>query len=316
LAREWVLSRLFPGEWISGQEMAKSLGVSRAAVWKQVQILRAKGFEIESCTHRGYRLKSSPDLLESALIRSGLCTKTIGCKVNCFEEVDSTNHVARSLARSCPDGTVFLAESQTEGRGRLARSWHSPPGGVWMSIFLRPALPLAQAYRINMAVAVALARAVSNLYGLSARIKWPNDILIGERKLCGILMEISAEVDRIEYAVVGVGLNANIDVSCFPIEWRSTSLSQELGHEVSRIELIQKILQEVDDIYGSMAFEDLYHEWCSRSATLGKMVRITSGSGDLVGQAVKLAEDGALTLSTDEGYMRVLAGDCIHLREV
>lgn len=313
---EKVLSLLSPGEWVSGQEVAESLGVSRAAVWKQIRMLRARGYQIESSTRKGYRLACIPDLLSPDRIRSGLNARTIGCQVQCFSEVDSTNRLARSLSQSCPDGTVFLAESQTGGRGRLARSWRSPAGGVWMSIFLRPAIPLAETYRINMTVSVALARVVFSLYGLEARIKWPNDLLINERKLCGILMEISAETDRIEYAVVGIGLNANVDVSGFPDDWKATSLSRELGHDISRNELIQKILEEIDHIYGSMPFEDLYDEWRSRSATLGKMVRITSDAGDIVGRAVELDEDGALGLETDDGHRRVIAGDCIHLREI
>jgi BirA family biotin operon repressor/biotin-[acetyl-CoA-carboxylase] ligase len=316
LESEWVLSRLFPGEWVSGQEMAESQGVSRAAVWKQIKMLRARGYEIEASTRRGYRLASRPDLLDPALIRSGLNTTVVGCQIKCFREVDSTNRVARSTASDCPDGAVFISERQTEGRGRLSRPWQSPPGGVWMSVLLRPDLPLAEAYRINMAASVAVARAVSKLYGLNPRIKWPNDILIGERKMCGILMEIDAEVDRIEYAVVGIGINANVDVSDFPVEWRSTSLLRELGRDVSRVGLIQKILQEMDDILGSMAFEDLYREWCDLSATLGKMVRVTSGGGDVVGQAIELSSDGALSIATDGTYVRVLAGDCVHLREL
>lgn len=313
---EWVLSRLFSGEWVSGQEIAESQGVSRAAVCKQIKILRARGYEIESSTRKGYRLACRPDLLDAALIRSGLETRAVGCRVQCFREVDSTNRVARSLARDCPNGAVFISERQTEGRGRLSRSWQSPTGGVWMSILFRPDLPLPDAHRINMAASVAVARAVSKLYGLDPRIKWPNDILIGEQKLCGILMEISAEVDRIDYAVVGIGINANVDVSGFPLEWKSTSLSRELGRDVSRVELIQKILQEIDIIFGVIDFKDLYREWCDRSATLGKMVRVTSGGGDVVGQAVELSSDGALIVASKGTSVRVLAGDCIHLREI
>ena len=128
--------------------------------------------------------------------------------------------------------------------------------------------------------------------------------------------EISAEVDRIDYAVVGIGINANVDVSGFPLEWKSTSLSRELGRDVSRVELIQKILQEIDSIFGGMDFKDLYREWCDRSATLGKMVRVTSGGGDVVGQAVELSSDGALIVASKGTSVRMLAGDCIHLREI
>jgi BirA family biotin operon repressor/biotin-[acetyl-CoA-carboxylase] ligase len=185
---------------------------------------------------------------------------------------------------------------------------------MWMSLVLKPQIPLAQVFRVNMAVIVAVSRSIQALYGLEASIKWPNDLLINERKICGILTEISAEVDRLEYAVVGLGINANVDVSGFPAEWNSTSLRQELRRDVSRIELIQKILQEIEEAYEDMGSQDIYEEWKRRSATLGRQVRITSLQGDLTGEAVDLADDGALLLWTGKDLKRVLAGDCVHLR--
>jgi BirA family biotin operon repressor/biotin-[acetyl-CoA-carboxylase] ligase len=313
LGRE-ILDYLGECSWVSGEEMASRLGISRAAVWKQIKSLRAKGFEVESSTKKGYRLVSKPDLLDPDLLRSGLKTRCLGREIYCHIELGSTNEYARSIAAHCKDGTVILAETQTAGRGRLSRPWSSPQGGIWMSLILKPEIPLAQAYRINMAVSVALARAIYGLYGLKADIKWPNDLLINDRKLCGILMEISAEVDRLDFALIGIGLNANVDVSGFPEDWRVTSLSKELGHSVSRTKLIQRILQEVDEAYDKMSSEEIYEEWRDRSATLGRYVRITSPSGDLEGEAVALSTDGALYIETDKGIKRILAGDCIHLR--
>jgi BirA family biotin operon repressor/biotin-[acetyl-CoA-carboxylase] ligase len=309
-----ILDYLGEGSWVSGEEMASCLGISRAAIWKQIKSLRAKGFEIESSTKRGYRLVSKTDLLDPDLLCSGLATGIWERFTATGRE--STNEYARSIATRCGDGTVVLAETQTAGRGRLSRPWSSPQGGIWMSLILKPEIPLAQAYRINMAVSVALARAVFGLYGLKADIKWPNDLLINERKLCGILMEISAEVDRLDFALIGIGLNANVDVSSFPEDWRVTSLSKELGHSVSRTELIQRILQEIEETYNKMGSEEIYEEWRDRSATLGRYVRITSASGDIEGEAVALSKDGALCLETDKGTKRILAGDCIHLRAV
>ncbi len=309
-----ILDYLGECSWVSGEEMASRMGISRAAVWKQIKSLRAKGFEIESSTKRGYRLVSKPDLLDPDLLCSGLTTRSLGRELYCHRDVDSTNEVARSIAAQCKDGTVILAETQTAGRGRLSRPWNSPKGGIWMSLILKPEIPLAQAYRINMAVSVALARAIHGLYGLKAGIKWPNDLLINERKLCGILMEISAEVDRLDYALIGIGINANVDVLDFPEDWRATSLSKELGHNISRTELVQRILQEIEEAYDKMGSEEIYEEWRDRSATLGRHVRIASASGDLEGVVVALLRDGALCLKTDRGTKRILAGDCIHLR--
>ncbi len=183
-----------------------------------------------------------------------------------------------------------------------------------MTLILKPEIPMAEAPRINMAVSVALAKAIQSLYGLKAGIKWPNDLLIEDRKICGILMEVSAEVDRLDYALVGIGINANVDVSGYPSEWKATSLSKELGRDVSRSELIQRILQEIEEAYGKMNSREIYEEWRSLSVTLGRRSRIASAAGQIVGEAADLAEDGALLLKTEKGMKRVLAGDCIHLR--
>lgn len=321
MAKE-ILDYLEGGSWVSGEEMASRLGISRAAIWKQIKSLKERGFKIESSTKRGYRLVSKPDILDPDLISSGLKTRRIGRELYCHRSISSTNEYARSIAARCKDGAVVLAETQTAGRGRLSRPWNSPQGGIWMSLILKPEIPMDQAYRINMAVSVALARALYEIFGLEADIKWPNDLLIDGRKLCGILMEISAEVDRLDYVVVGIGINVNTDTSDFPEEWNATSLSKELGRSVSRTGLIQRILKEIEDAYESLGSMEIYEEWRDRSATLGRHVRITtasastSASGDLEGTAVALSEDGALCLETDKGIKRILAGDCIHLRAI
>ncbi len=309
-----ILPFLIPEEWVSGEEMAKRLAISRAAVWKQVQALRQRGYEISASTRKGYRLAKKPDLLDADLVCGILRTKWLGRDIRIQAEVSSTNVVALSLARDCQNGTVILAETQTEGRGRLSRLWASPPGGIWMSLILKPEMPLNRVYQINMAVSVALSRAISSSLSLDAGIKWPNDILIRGQKTCGILMEVSAQVDRLDYAVVGLGLNANNDPSGFPAEWRSTSLAAELGYDIDRCELICRILEEIEVAYEKMGSKEIYEEWRSRSLTLNRQMRITSATCDLVGQAVDLAEDGSLILRVGDELMRVLAGDCIHLR--
>jgi BirA family biotin operon repressor/biotin-[acetyl-CoA-carboxylase] ligase len=314
VAAQDILSFLSSNEWISGEEMARRQKISRAAVWKQVQALRRRGYEISASTRKGYRLVKRPDLLDADQIKSILKTRWLGRDIRIQAAVASTNEVASSLARDCQNGTVILAETQTQGRGRLSRPWASPHGGIWMSIILKPEMPLAHVYRINMAVSVAVSRAISSSQGLEAGIKWPNDLLIRERKICGILMEASAEVDRLDYAVVGLGLNANIDISIFPEEWRSTSLMAELGHDVCRNRLICRILEEIEEAYEKMGSNEIYEEWRSRSITWKKRVRITSAQGDLVGEVADLAEDGALLLQVGDECKRILAGDCIHLR--
>ncbi|NTV27824.1 MAG: biotin--[acetyl-CoA-carboxylase] ligase [Methanothrix sp.] len=316
MGREEILGFLGSGEWVSGEEMALRQGISRAAVWKQIRGLRLRGYEIMSSTGKGYRMANKPDLLDADIIRFGLETKWLGRDLRCFQEISSTNELAKEVARNSENGTVILAMIQTEGRGRLSRPWASPPGGIWMSLILKPKMPLSQVHQINMAVSVAVSKSIQNLYGLDAGIKWPNDILINERKVCGILMEVSAQVDRLDYAVVGLGINANVDVSGFPEEWKSTSIGHQLGGVISRAELIQKILLEVEAAYERMNSTEIYEEWRRRSITLGRHVRITSMTGDLIGVAEDLLKDGALCLKTKEGRKHVLAGDCIHLRPV
>ena len=304
------------GSWISGQELAGSLKISRAAVWKQVGSLRAEGYEIEA-SRRGYRLVSLPDLICEDLVKAGLETKFVGGTVLSRQTVLSTNAEAKRIASSAENGTVVVAEVQTAGRGRMERSWHSPKGGVWMSVILKPRIPPSFAPRVNMAAAVAVARALEGLYGLEVRIKWPNDLLVGERKVSGILTEIGAEMDLLDYAVVGIGINANFNSDLFPEEWKATSISQLLGRDVLRVGLVQRVLKELEGACEEVeaSFDRVYEEWMGRSATLGQRVRIITRSGEFEGCAQALEADGALVVRRDDGLLeRVLAGDCVHLR--
>ena len=293
--------------------MARRLGISRAAVWKQIQALRLRGSKIASSTRRGYFLMEMPDLLDAGRIKKNLVTNWLGRDILILPEASSTNAVALSSIGQRKSGSIILAETQKEGRGRLSRGWASPPGGIWMSLVLRPNIPLSRVYRINMAASVSICRAVCQL-GLEAGIKWPNDILIREQKLCGILTELGAQVDRLDYAVVGVGLNANNDTAAFPSQWRSTSLAARLGRSIDRCALIAAILNEMEQALDDMESHELYEEWCSRSLTLGKRVRISSAEGELIGQVLDLDQDGALILEQGGDRRRILAGDCIHLR--
>ena len=308
-----ALSFLVPGEWVSGEDIARRQGISRAAVWKQIQALRKRGYRIASSTRRGYLLMDQPDRLDGDRIKKDLVTNWLGRNLLILPEASSTNAVAMSSISQQQSGSVILAEIQKEGRGRLSRSWASPPGGIWMSLVLKPDIPLSRVYRINMAASVSICRAISRL-GLEAGIKWPNDILIQEKKVCGILTELGAQMDRLDYVVVGVGLNANNDTAAFPSQWRSTSLAAELGRGIDRCALIAAILNEMEQALDNMESHDLYEEWCSRSLTLGMRVRISSAEGDLTGQVVDLDGDGALILQQGREKRRILAGDCIHLR--
>src|ERR1017187_545749 len=234
---------------VSGAQLAEQLGISRAAVWARIDELRQLDYDIAASPHFGYRLVSAPDALhaDDLLARLGK-TKVIGRDIRVFEQTTSTNDVVEKLARDgVKEGVVVFAESQTRGRGRLGRKWISPERkGLWFSILLRPDLRPQEATQLTVASATALRRAIQNETGLSPEIKWPNDILIGGKKVAGILTELSAEVDRVKHLILGIGVDVNLDAGELPAELRktTTSLKIELGQPVSRSALAVAILRE------------------------------------------------------------------------
>ncbi len=303
---------------VSGAELSQKLGVSRAAIWARIEDLRVLGYDIAAGPHLGYRLVSAPDVLHAADLISRLGrTRVIGRDVRVFQETTSTNDVIEKLARDgVKEGVAVFAESQTRGRGRLGRKWVSPPkSGLWLSILLRPDLRPQETTRLTIASATALRRAIELLTGLQPNIKWPNDILVRGRKVAGILTELSAELDRVNYVVLGIGVNVNMNPADFPAELRktATSLKAELGKPVSRPELAVAILRELDRDYarvGSGEFAALADEWEEHGTTIGHDVVIRMGERQLRGHAESLGEDGALLLRTEHGHLeRVVGGD-------
>ncbi len=224
---------------VSGVDLSQKLHVSRAAIWARVEELRSLGYNIEASPHRGYRLLEAPDVLHADDLISRLGrTKVVGRDIRVFKETTSTNNVIDKLARDgVKEGVVVFADSQTRGRGRLGRQWMSPAGrGLWFSVLLRPNLRPQEATRLAVASATALRRAIDSQTGLKPRIKWPNDILVHGKKVAGILMELSAELDHIKYVVLGIGVDVNLNPGDFAAELRNaaTSLKSELGRPVPR----------------------------------------------------------------------------------
>jgi BirA family biotin operon repressor/biotin-[acetyl-CoA-carboxylase] ligase len=309
------------GEHVSGEELAHELAVSRAAVWKHIQALRAEGYMIESSTNLGYSLASTPDLLTPTAVKAGLKTQIIGRDIQYFKETESTNTIAREIAGSVEEGTVVIAESQTGGRGRMGRKWISPEGGIWLSIIIKPKIQPLYASRITLLAGVSAAKRICS-YGLPAKIKWPNDVLINGKKVCGILTEIEAEIDLIEFCVVGIGIDANVDTESFPEEARetSTSLKKELGSGINRVEFVQKLLEEFESLYLKFqkdGFSPILEEWRNMSATIGEWVKITTQARTIYGEAIGVDSEGALVLETGEGKLeKIVAGNCEHLRRV
>ena len=220
--REAVLAALKDkkGEWVSGEALSGILKVSRTTVWKHVRTLQAEGYEVDSSSKKGYRLSAPPDLLSPDEVCPGLVTKVLGQEhYFYYQEIDSTNNQARALAsKGYPEGTIVVAELQTDGRGRRGRSWYSPASqGIYISVILRPMLPLKEISRVSLITAVAVAETLEEELNLPARIKWPNDILINNRKIAGILSEAVTDMDGIEYIVVGIGLNINNQLQTSPV---------------------------------------------------------------------------------------------------
>ena len=302
----------------SGAALAKQLGVSRAAVWNRIEDLRRHGYEIEASPHHGYILRASPDALHGDDLMARLPSpKAIGRDIRVFTETASTNDVVEKLARDgLPEGAVVFAEAQSGGRGRLGRTWVSPAGvGLWFSILLRPRLHPTSATQLTVLAAVAVARAIERQTTLRPAIKWPNDVLVGHRKVAGILLEMSAELDRIRHAVLGIGIDVNVPAEAFPESIRTvaTSLAAEAGHPIDRPALATQVLAELDHLYARLNagdFHEVGDEWMRRCSTLGQHVTIHMGSRAVAGRAEALDEDGALLVRTEHGVLeRIVGGD-------
>lgn len=302
----------------SGAELSRKLGISRAAIWARIEELRELGYDIEASPHLGYRLLSAPDVLHADDLLSQLGrTRVVGRDIRVFQQTTSTNDVVEKLARDgVKEGAVVFAESQTRGRGRLGRKWLSPPGkGLWFSVLLRPALRPAQTTQLTVACATALRRAVHSQTGLDPEIKWPNDILIRGHKVAGILTELSAELDRVKYVIVGIGVDVNQSAGDFAPELRkqATSLKLECGRAISRPELAVAILGDLDRDYALLAagrFAAVADEWEEHCTTIGHQVAIRMGERLVRGRAESLGDDGALLVRTDHGHLeRIIGGD-------
>jgi len=297
---------------VDGPALADRLGVSRAAVWKQVEALREAGWRIES-TDDGYRVTDVPEF-GGAAIEYGLDGPF---EIEFHDSIGSTNERARELADEGREDVAVVADEQTAGRGRLDRGWTGPSGGIYTSLLLRPDVPPAHSPVYTLAAAVAVTTAAREA-GVDARIKWPNDVLVlddeaerGGQKLCGILTEMEGEADRVAWLIVGIGINANVVAEKLPEG--ATSLLAERGEPVDRRIFTQRLLETFDELRSDP--DSILDAWREHAATLGQRVRVETPGGDVVGEAVDVEFPGALVIETDDGEReRVTAGDCEHLR--
>jgi len=314
------------GQTCSGEVLSSQMAVSRAQVWKHVETLRARGYTIDGDPGGGYRLSAIPDLLYAEELQVGLETRWLATEIHYFETVDSTNRVALELARSgSPHGTTIVADQQTAGRGRLGRSFFSPPAAnLYTSIILRPTLHTAEAPSWIFAAAVSVAQAIEQTLGKpgEAEIKWPNDVLLGGLKTSGILMELGAEAARVEFLVLGIGVNRNVDRSRFPDEFRTraTSLASHSGRPIDRLAFARRLYGNLEvtlDVCADRGFEGIRAEFDARFEMRGQQISVLELDGsELRGTALGIDYDGALRLRLETGDVtRVIAGDVTLAKE-
>ena len=310
----------------SGESLSRDLGVSRAQIWKHVETLRTRGYEIAGEAGGGYRLVAIPDRLYPEEISAKLETHWLARRIEYHEVVESTNPIAFERGREgAPAGTTIIAEQQTSGRGRLGRSFFSPPHlNLYTSILLRPELSTAEAPTLIHAAAIGCADAVAEWVddNNAVEIKWPNDVLLGGLKTSGILMEVNAEATRVEFVVLGIGVNLNVAREDLPEEFRrrATSLRAHTGREIDRIAFARRlycILEEVMDAHSARGFEGIRERYEARFRMPGKRVRVIGlGGQESAGVVIGIDVDGALLIERDNGEVqRVVAGDVTLAKE-
>lgn len=290
---------------VSGEMISARLGISRVSVWKHIKKFQEVGYNIKA-SPKGYRLIGAPDVLYPW---------EFGDKernIHYFDEVDSTMDIARELARKqCPHFTVVIAGRQKKGRGRLKRSWLSSEGGLYFTVVVRPEIPLVLSSRVSFAASMILAKTLRNMFKINAMVKWPNDILVDGKKISGILSEMEAEIDRISFINIGLGINVNNDPT--PYEPMATSLKKILGKEVPRIEVLKAFLCHFEDTVNEADFANAVSEWKRYTETLNRHVRIVTAHEISEGLALDVDDNGALILQLANGSLKkIIYGDCFH----
>jgi len=311
-----LLKLLDESGFISGEKIADHLDISRTAVWKQINTLKKHGYKIESQKNKGYKLLSRPDIPTPEEIQNNLKTKIMGKKIHYFKEINSTNFFAKQLiGKKPPEGTIIISEIQTKGRGRKQRTWASPKGGLWFSTILYPKIPPERGMLITMTCSVAIAEAIKELTNLEPVIKWPNDLLLNGKKICGILTEFDAEIDKINYVIVGIGINVNNKISD-DLKKVAISIKQAYGKQISLVNLIREIIQKIDEKYidlKSEDFESIKKSWLNYSKIINRKISVHGEKDVLTGIVTDIDNSGCLILKTDEGFNKIISGDVTYL---
>ncbi|MCD7825991.1 MAG: biotin--[acetyl-CoA-carboxylase] ligase [Clostridiaceae bacterium] len=323
MKREIVKALREAGEgYVSGSALCERLGVSRQAVWKCISGLKEDGYQIESVSGKGYRLKKGRDRLYGPDILSRLPEDCLCRKVQCFEEIDSTNTRMKQLAELGEEqGSLLVSERQTAGRGRRGRTWRSEAeSGIYMTLLLRPELPPAKVPAITLLAALALTKAIQEVCGVEAQIKWPNDVVIAKKKICGILTEMSSEENYVHYVAVGIGINVNTE--SFPEELcdRATSIRIQTGKKTNRNELAAAVIKHLCADYERFEMEQDFSvfvpEYNRVLANCDQQVKVYYGTVDDakeenidIGIARGIDRDGALLVELDTGVKKIVSGE-------
>jgi BirA family biotin operon repressor/biotin-[acetyl-CoA-carboxylase] ligase len=309
-------------DYISGQELCGRFGVSRTAVWKAVNQLKEEGYEIEAVPNRGYKLRSYPDILSKSEIASRLTTQWAGKQLVYFEETGSTNVEARKLAEAgAVHGTLVVAGSQTAGRGRRGRTWLSPAGTtISMSLILRPRISADKASMLTLVQALSVTRSIEEVCHLAPQIKWPNDVLVNDHKVCGILTEMHLEMEDISSVVIGTGINVNQDEFPPEVDFMATSLKKETGRVLSRAELIERLMFHFEDCYETfMETEDLsglVEEYNAHLVSCDRPVRVLDPKGEYTGKALGITPGGELQVRKEDGSVTLVYAGEVSIRGI
>ncbi len=306
--------------FISGQEICSRLGVSRTAVWKAIKLLREEGYDIVAVNNKGYRLEQAPDVIYEQELRSLLHTKWFGNRILYFDSIDSTNNeLKRQAETQVCHGLLAVAEEQTAGRGRRGHGWVSPPGtGIWFSFLLKPDVSPDKASMLTLVAAMAVARAITETTGLVSQIKWPNDIVVNKKKVCGMLTELSAEMTQINYVVIGIGINANNREFPDEIKETASSLFIESGKQVKRAAVIEAVGRYFEQYYdefikaGDLSL--IMDEYNSMLANAGNQVRIISNDSEEVYTAIGINPQGELMVKDADGNVKDIRSGEVSVR--
>jgi len=314
-----TLLKSHKSEYLSGQDLSDSLKLSRAAVWKHIKKLQSLGYKIDSKPKLGYKLIKITDLLLPWEISDGLETKVFGKRIYYFDVLDSTQNFAIELAsKKIESGTLVISEKQTHGRGRLDRKWVSPSGGIWLSLILYPEFEISVSTLFPLVTSLALAMAIEKILKIKPKLKWPNDVTINDKKVAGILVDAAIESGKIDYLVLGIGINFKINPSEIEkmikhtANYYGVTTLLKKNENMNPKRLVQRFLLELEKLYQMLLKKEpafFIREWTKRSSTIGKSIAITLPNETLRGKALRIDNDGALVISNKGKTRRVIAGD-------